>query len=44
LPIFVLVLSLKNPTTGVVRPSAIYPESMTNAAMTASNFTTFLTK
>jgi len=44
LPILVFVLSLRKPTTGVVKPSAIYPESITKAAMTASNFTTFFTK
>lgn len=44
LPIFVFVLSLKKPTTGVVSPSAIYPESMTKPEMTGSSFTTSFTK
>jgi len=43
-PILVFVLSLRNPTIGVVKPSAIYPESMTNADITASSLTTSFTK
>ncbi len=44
LPHLVFVLSLNKPTTGVVSPSAIYPDSMTDAEVTGSNFTTSFTK
>lgn len=36
-PILELVLSLMKPTMGVVIPSAIYPESITKAAVVESS-------
>jgi hypothetical protein len=42
-PILVSVLSLKNPTVGVVSASAICPDSMTDADTNGLNLTTSLT-
>lgn len=44
LPILVLNLSEKKPTKGVAIPSAIYPDNITEAEVTALSLTTFLTK
>jgi hypothetical protein len=38
-PILVLHASEAKPTRGVVMPSAIYPDSMANPAITGSSFT-----
>jgi len=42
-PILVSVLSLKNPTVGVVKASAIYPERITKPDTTELSPTTSLT-